>query len=110
MGKTDPKSVLKDFGQGFYALWSFSGQQYKIVVFLSNILDKMMVFLSNILDRMIVLLRLCLNFVEFTIVIFEEVVIDSYVGQVCPFAHRYGRVVHIIYFGIRNRQEEWTVG
>lgn len=43
-----------------------------------------MVFLSNILDRMIVLLRLCLNFVEFTIVIFEEVVIDSYVGQVCP--------------------------
>ena len=82
----------------------------KIVVFLSNILDKMMVFLSNILDRMIVLLRLCLNFVEFTIVIFEEVVIDSYVGQVCPFAHRYGRVVHIIYFGIRNRQEEWTVG
>ena len=78
--------------------------------FLSNILDKIVVFLSNILDRMIVLLRLCLNSVEFTIVIFEEVVIDSYVGQVCPFAHRYGRVVHIIYFGIRNRQEEWTVG
>lgn len=39
-----------------------------------------MAFLSNILDRMIVLLRLCLNFVEFTIVIFEEVVIDFYVG------------------------------
>lgn len=82
----------------------------KMVVFLSNILDKIVVFLSNILDRMVVLLRLCLNFVEFTIVIFEEVVIDSYVGQVGPFAHRYGRVVHIIYLGIRDRQEEWTVG
>ena len=29
MEKKTRSPVLKDFGQGFYALWSFSGQQYK---------------------------------------------------------------------------------